>query len=55
MEHDGRKQNLKISLTKHSPMYFNWNTSVIKGKGKAVPLQAWTGPWGSRRLRLQNF
>jgi hypothetical protein len=24
-------------------------------KGKAFPLQAWTGPWGSRRLRLQNF
>jgi len=26
-----------------------------KGKGKAIPLQAWTGPEGSRRLRLQNF
>jgi hypothetical protein len=25
------------------------------GKGKAFPLQAWTGPWGSQRLRLQNF
>jgi hypothetical protein len=24
-------------------------------KGKAFPLQAWTGHWGSRRLRLQNF
>jgi hypothetical protein len=24
-------------------------------KGKAFPLLAWTGPWGSRRLRLQNF
>ena len=24
-------------------------------KGKAFPLQACTGPWGSRRLRLQNF
>jgi hypothetical protein len=22
---------------------------------KAFPLQAWTGPWSSRRLRLQNF
>ena len=29
--------------------------TVIKDKGKAFPLQAWTGPWGSRRLRLQNF
>jgi hypothetical protein len=22
---------------------------------KLFSLQAWTGPWGSRRLRLQNF
>jgi len=26
-----------------------------KGKGKAVPLQAWTDPKGSRRLRLPDF
>ena len=26
-----------------------------KGKGKATPLQAWTGPEGSRRLRLPDF
>jgi hypothetical protein len=26
-----------------------------KGKGKAVPIQAWTGPEGSRRLRLPDF
>jgi hypothetical protein len=25
------------------------------GKGKAVPLQAWTGPQGSRRLRPPDF
>jgi len=24
-------------------------------KGKAVPLQAWTGPEGSRKLKLPNF
>jgi len=24
-----------------------------KGKGKATPLQAWSGPEGSRRFRLQ--
>jgi hypothetical protein len=24
-------------------------------KGKAFPPQAWTGPWSSWRLRLQNF
>jgi hypothetical protein len=26
-----------------------------KGKGKAVPLQAWSGPEGSRKLRFPNF
>jgi len=24
-------------------------------KGKSVPLQAWTGPEGSRKLRFPNF
>jgi len=27
----------------------------IKVKGKAIPLQAWTGPEGSRRLRILDF
>ena len=26
-----------------------------KGKGKALQLQAWTGPEGSRRLRVPDF
>jgi hypothetical protein len=26
-----------------------------KGKGKAVSLQAWSGPEGSRKLRFQDF
>ena len=26
-----------------------------KGKGKTVPLQAWTGPEGSRKLRIPDF
>ena len=38
---------------------FGLNYAKLSGinlkKGKAFPLQAWTGPWGSRRLRLQNF
>jgi len=29
--------------------------SVKKVKSKAIPLQAWTGPEGSRRLRLPDF
>ena len=27
----------------------------VKGKGKAIPVQAWTGPEASRRLRLPDF
>ena len=28
---------------------------IGKAKGKAVPLQAWTGPEGSRKLRPPDF
>jgi hypothetical protein len=28
---------------------------IIINKGKAFPLQAWTGPEASRRLRLPDF
>jgi hypothetical protein len=32
------------------------NTTVIlEGKGKAVPLQAWSGPEGSKKLRFQDY
>jgi len=27
----------------------------LRGKGEAIPLQAWTGPEGPRRLRLPDF
>ena len=26
-----------------------------KGKGKSVPLQAWSGPGGSRKLRFTDY
>jgi len=32
-------------------LYFKY----IKGKGKSVPLQAWSGPEGSRKLRFPEF
>jgi len=28
---------------------------VTKSEGKAVPLQAWSGPEGSRKLRFPDF
>jgi len=33
----------------------SWQFSVDYIKGKAIPLQAWTGPEVSRRLRLPDF
>jgi hypothetical protein len=30
-------------------------TELLWRKGKAIPVQAWTGPQGSRRLRLPEF
>jgi len=30
-------------------------TDIVKGTGKAIPLQARTGPEGSRRLRFPDF
>jgi hypothetical protein len=29
--------------------------NIIIGKGEVIPLQAWTGPEGSRILRLPDF
>jgi len=29
--------------------------NILKGKVKTIPLQAWTGPEGSRRLRLLDL
>ena len=29
--------------------------TIGKGKGNAIPLQAWTGPKGSRSLRLPHI
>jgi len=36
--------------------WHQWETlGLKKQKVKAIPLQAWTGPEGSRRLRLPDF
>ena len=35
---------------------FDWRRTVYsKVKGKAVPLQAWSGPEGTRKLRFPEF
>ena len=38
-----------------SPLFISRHKIKGKGQGKAIPLQAWTGPEGSRRLRLPDF
>ena len=42
---------LQYSVSNCVPSCFSFSK---KGKGKAIPLQAWTGPEGSRRLRLPD-
>ena len=32
-----------------------WENNITMVKGKAVPLQAWSGPEGSRKLRFPDF
>ena len=47
-----------ISLLHNIITYLEGTTrdhSVIRDKGKAVPLQAWSGPECSRKLRLSDF
>ena len=36
-------------------MGFNSAFKGLKGKSKAVPLHAWSGPEGSRKLRFPDF
>ena len=35
--------------------YMYTKYEIGKGKGKVVPLQAWSGPEGSRKLRFPDF
>jgi len=35
--------------------FFNVTMTLIKVKGKAVPLQAWSDPEGSRKFRFPDF
>jgi hypothetical protein len=52
----GEKNAAKHLLTLFSDGSLKTITYLfVKGKGKAIPLQALTGPEGSRRLRLPDF
>jgi hypothetical protein len=42
--------HLRVPLATHRRR--QWDS---KGKDKAVPLQAWSGPQGSRKLRFPDF
>jgi hypothetical protein len=46
-------------MNQSSPSVYDTSLKVllvnVKGKGKTVPLQAWTGPEGSRKLRFPDF
>jgi hypothetical protein len=48
-------QNLQKVMLFTDVWYKREASSNSQRKGKAVPLQAWTGPEGSRRLRLPDF
>ena len=45
----------KLNVSAYSGPLQVLTTFLLQGKGKAVPLQAWTGPEGSRKLRLPDF
>ena len=37
-------------------VHFTFNVvMIVKSKSKAVPLQAWSGPEGSRKLKFPDF
>jgi hypothetical protein len=48
--------DVQVSAPPHTNKQTNKQTNAVKaGKGKVVPLQAWTGPEGSRKLRFPDF
>ena len=45
----------EITYTIKTSLYKATEEERGKGKGKAITIQAWTGPKGSRRLRSPDF
>ena len=49
------QQSFNILQCTRSVYVFRITLSDVKKKGKAIPLHAWAGPEGSKRLRLPDF
>jgi len=45
------RQNITLSIFAHRVEY----VTHYRGESKAIPVQAWTDPEGSSRLRLRDF
>jgi hypothetical protein len=53
--HDSRFYKWCYSASNCSAVWCESTGYHLPLKGKAIPLQAWTGPEGSRRLRIPDF
>jgi len=52
--HESRRLvRIRIHCGCVSPQYFQADVNIVKGT--TIPIQAWTGPEGSRSLRLSDF
>ena len=49
------QHNCKAFANRHQTNLRNRQHTAMKGKGKAVPLQAWSGSEDSRKLRFPDF
>ena len=48
-------RGIVVTENGHSTSSKHWEILDYANKGKAVQLQAWSGPEGSRKLRLPHF
>jgi hypothetical protein len=48
-------RNVSNNFTVSDSSVYLHKVTIGKGKGKAIPLQAWTGPEDSRKMRLPDF
>ena len=52
--YDISRLRVKVTCVLKKPAAYTF-VARRRGKGKATPLEAWTGPEGSRRMRLPDF